>query len=216
MRGMNGHAARLRSARKRVDGRRRRQRGFPGLASSVHHLLVVGRDSLWRSSALCASPASRATLRAPISIRKAGPSDEHPRLAFPRPRRARGSPRRLRQQGRFQPRHGQRAHGWWWRERHLGRQLPERGRELPRPAVVERPRRAVARRRHLHADVLQGRRGGDEGGGSKKNKKFTAVVENGVVDFRGNPTIYAGAPPAKISQVELNAIKRCIDKAKSG
>ena len=42
------------------------------------------------------------------------------------------------------------------------------------------------------------------------------VVENGVVDFRGNPTIYAGAPPAKISQVELNAIKRCIDKAKSG
>ena len=51
---------------------------------------------------------------------------------------------------------------------------------------------------------------------SKKSKKFTAVVENGVVDFRGNPTIYAGAPPAKISQVELNAIKRCIDKAKSG
>ena len=51
---------------------------------------------------------------------------------------------------------------------------------------------------------------------AKKSKKFTAVVENGVVDFRGNPTIYAGAPPAKISQVELNAIKRCIDKAKSG
>ena len=51
---------------------------------------------------------------------------------------------------------------------------------------------------------------------AKKNAKFTAVVENGVVDFRGNPTIYEGAPPAKISQVELNAIKRCIDKAKSG
>ena len=30
----------------------------------------------------------------------------------------------------------------------------------------------------------------------------------------GNPSIYAGAPPAKISQVELAAIKRCIDKAK--
>jgi hypothetical protein len=49
---------------------------------------------------------------------------------------------------------------------------------------------------------------------AKKSKKTTAVVENGVVDFRGNPTPYAGAPPAKISQVELAAIKRCIDKAK--
>jgi hypothetical protein len=48
---------------------------------------------------------------------------------------------------------------------------------------------------------------------AKKSKKTTAVVENGVVDFRGNPTPYAGAPPAKISQVELAAIKRCIDKA---
>jgi hypothetical protein len=51
---------------------------------------------------------------------------------------------------------------------------------------------------------------------AKKNAKFTAVVENGVVDFRGNPSIYEGAPPAKISQVELQAIQRCIDKAKSG
>jgi ABC-type glycerol-3-phosphate transport system substrate-binding protein len=51
---------------------------------------------------------------------------------------------------------------------------------------------------------------------AKKNAKFTAVVENGVVDFRGNPSIYEGAPPAKISQVELKAIQRCIDKAKSG
>jgi hypothetical protein len=51
---------------------------------------------------------------------------------------------------------------------------------------------------------------------AKKSAKFTAVVENGVVDFRGNPTIYEGAPPAKISQVELKAIQRCIDKAKSG
>jgi peroxiredoxin len=51
---------------------------------------------------------------------------------------------------------------------------------------------------------------------AKKSAKFTAVVENGVVDFRGNPSIYEGAPPAKISQVELKAIQRCIDKAKSG
>jgi hypothetical protein len=51
---------------------------------------------------------------------------------------------------------------------------------------------------------------------AKKSAKFTAVVENGVVDFRGNPSIYEGAPPAKISQVELDAIKRCVDKAKSG
>jgi hypothetical protein len=49
---------------------------------------------------------------------------------------------------------------------------------------------------------------------SKKSKKTTAVVENGVVDFRGNPSIYAGAPPAKISQVELKAIKDCMDKAR--
>lgn len=49
-----------------------------------------------------------------------------------------------------------------------------------------------------------------------KNPKTTAVVENGVVDFRGNPSIYAGAPPAKISKVELANMKDCIDKAKSG
>ena len=45
---------------------------------------------------------------------------------------------------------------------------------------------------------------------AKKNKKFTAVVENGVVDFRGNPSAFAGAPPAKISKVELASIKRCV------
>ena len=49
----------------------------------------------------------------------------------------------------------------------------------------------------------------------KKNPKFTALVENGVVDFKGNPSPFAGAPPAKISKVELAAIKRCIEKAKS-
>ena len=38
---------------------------------------------------------------------------------------------------------------------------------------------------------------------AKKNPKTTALVENGVVDFKGNPSIYAGAPPAKISKVEL-------------
>jgi hypothetical protein len=46
-----------------------------------------------------------------------------------------------------------------------------------------------------------------------KNPKTTAVVENGVVDFKGNPSPYKGAPPAKISKVELAAIKGCIDKA---
>jgi hypothetical protein len=49
----------------------------------------------------------------------------------------------------------------------------------------------------------------------KKNPKFTAVVPLGVVDFKGNPSPFAGAPPAKISSVELAAIKRCIEKAKS-
>ena len=48
----------------------------------------------------------------------------------------------------------------------------------------------------------------------KKNPKTTALVENGVIDFRGNPSPYAGAPPAKISSSELHAIKRCMDKAK--
>ena len=49
---------------------------------------------------------------------------------------------------------------------------------------------------------------------AKKNPKFTAVVENGVVDFHGNPSIYAGAPPAKISKSELASIKRCMDKTR--
>jgi hypothetical protein len=48
-----------------------------------------------------------------------------------------------------------------------------------------------------------------------KNPKTTAVVENGVVDFKGNPSPYAGAPPAKISKTELDAIRTCIDKAGS-
>ena len=46
-----------------------------------------------------------------------------------------------------------------------------------------------------------------------KNPKTTAVVDNGVVDFKGNPSPYAGAPPAKISKTELDAIKACIEKA---
>jgi hypothetical protein len=49
---------------------------------------------------------------------------------------------------------------------------------------------------------------------TKKNPKTTALVENAVVDFRGNPSPYQGAPPAKISKVELAAIRRCIDKSK--
>jgi hypothetical protein len=48
---------------------------------------------------------------------------------------------------------------------------------------------------------------------AKKNPRTTALVEDGVVDFHGNPSPYKGAPPAKISPKELAAIKRCIDKA---
>jgi hypothetical protein len=51
---------------------------------------------------------------------------------------------------------------------------------------------------------------------AKKNPKTTSLVDSGVVDFRGNPSPYQGAPPAKISKVELAAINRCIAKAKSG
>jgi hypothetical protein len=49
----------------------------------------------------------------------------------------------------------------------------------------------------------------------KKSPKTTSLVENGVIDFKGNPSIFAGAPPAKISKTELNAIKRCIDKTRA-
>jgi hypothetical protein len=48
----------------------------------------------------------------------------------------------------------------------------------------------------------------------KKNPKTTAIVENGVVDFKGNPSPYKGAPPAKISKAELAAIRACMVKAK--
>jgi hypothetical protein len=49
---------------------------------------------------------------------------------------------------------------------------------------------------------------------AKKNPKTTALVESGVVDFKGNPSPYKGAPAAKISKFELDAIKTCIDKSK--
>jgi hypothetical protein len=49
----------------------------------------------------------------------------------------------------------------------------------------------------------------------KKNAKTTAVVENAVIDFHGNPSPYAGAPPAKISATELQNIKDCINSSKS-
>jgi hypothetical protein len=49
---------------------------------------------------------------------------------------------------------------------------------------------------------------------AKKNKKTTAIVENAIVDFKGNPSPYAGAPPAKISQNELGVIKKCIGTSK--
>jgi len=48
----------------------------------------------------------------------------------------------------------------------------------------------------------------------KKNKKTTALVETAVIDFKGNPSPYAGAPPAKISQNELSVIKNCINENK--
>jgi hypothetical protein len=50
---------------------------------------------------------------------------------------------------------------------------------------------------------------------AKKNPKTTSLVENGVIDYRGNPSIFAGAPPAKISKSELTAIKGCIDKTRA-
>jgi hypothetical protein len=50
---------------------------------------------------------------------------------------------------------------------------------------------------------------------AKKSPKTTSLVENGVIDFKGNPSPYTGAPPAKISKSELNAIKRCIDSTKA-
>ena len=49
----------------------------------------------------------------------------------------------------------------------------------------------------------------------KKDKKTTAITENAVVDFKGNPSPYAGAPPAKISQKELKVIERCIKQNKA-
>jgi hypothetical protein len=49
---------------------------------------------------------------------------------------------------------------------------------------------------------------------AKKNPKTTALADNGVVDFHGNVSPYQGAPPAKISKVELAAIKSCIESSK--
>ena len=48
-----------------------------------------------------------------------------------------------------------------------------------------------------------------------KDPKTTAQVENAVIDFKGNPSPYEGAPPAKISKKELAVIKRCIDENKT-
>jgi ABC-type glycerol-3-phosphate transport system substrate-binding protein len=48
----------------------------------------------------------------------------------------------------------------------------------------------------------------------KKDKKTTALAENAVIDFKGNPSPYAGAPPAKISKTELDVIAQCIDENK--
>ena len=48
----------------------------------------------------------------------------------------------------------------------------------------------------------------------KRDKKTTALTENAVIDFKGNPSPYAGAPPAKISKTELDVIETCIDENK--
>lgn len=45
---------------------------------------------------------------------------------------------------------------------------------------------------------------------AKKNPKTTALAGVGVVDFRGNPSAFAGAPPAKVSKSELAMINTCI------
>ena len=49
---------------------------------------------------------------------------------------------------------------------------------------------------------------------AKKPAKTTALVDNAVVDFHGNPSPYQGAPPAKISKTELANIKSCIETGK--
>ena len=49
---------------------------------------------------------------------------------------------------------------------------------------------------------------------AKKPPKTTALVDNGLVDFHGNPSPYQGAPPAKISKTELANIKSCIETGK--
>jgi len=49
---------------------------------------------------------------------------------------------------------------------------------------------------------------------AKSNPKFTAIVLNALVDFHGNPSPYAGAPPVKISKTELDEIKACIQNPK--
>ena len=48
----------------------------------------------------------------------------------------------------------------------------------------------------------------------KKPAKTTAIVDNAVIDFHGNPSPYAGAPPAKISKTEIANIKSCIETGK--
>jgi hypothetical protein len=44
----------------------------------------------------------------------------------------------------------------------------------------------------------------------EKSPTTTAVVENAVVDFGGNPS------RARITKAELTAIRRCLDKARAG
>lgn len=47
---------------------------------------------------------------------------------------------------------------------------------------------------------------------AKKNPKTTALVENAIIDFKGNFSPYAGAAPAKISKKDIAIMKMCIDQ----
>jgi hypothetical protein len=47
-----------------------------------------------------------------------------------------------------------------------------------------------------------------------KNSQTTAVIENTVVDYSGNPSPGNGAPPIKLSKSELDTIRSCIASSK--
>ena len=178
-------------------------------SSSGSRLIVRDRPHL------CASPGQPATARAPDFDSKGPTSDDQARLAPPRPRRARGGPRRLRRRWRQQRRQRPAAPtGGGGVERHLGRQLPERRRGLPRPADRRSARRAVARRRQLHADLLQGRRGRAKAA-AKKNRRRPRSSRTASSTSTATPRSTRARRRRRSRRSSCNAIKRCIDKAKS-